>query len=654
MDRTVTLVLFALLTVFVGDVAASCRKVENEDMLEYVCEGGHPVDLTTVPETTEKLRIFRMPLHRITADTFSRFGENLWVLSCSHCEITDIDADAFRRLVNLQQLSLDNNRLTTVRSSWFEGLDSLTYLDLNYNNIRDIEDGVYTNLPSLVDLRISGNRLQCLNLDEMAYLKELKRIFLSENSDFACPHAVSKFLENQGVAFEQDPEWSRLTSDIINVHVPPIHVEEGEEIDSAEIVPAHRERLHPSRRPPPEESEESYRTRDKTFYPNHSETYRSRHRRPPTTTVRTTPKQQEELPLPRVESRFPDTTRRPSHISSESSSHQVMFYPYSTPETPPAPSAEDIKMPGTDGPSRMEHTLMYPQSTHETTPYWSYPTPERPRVPPVTLSEDIRIVGTDRPPQTEGMLTYPAYIPPHETMPYPLYPTSERSQVFVMGSSEDKAIKESGRSSQAGNIMTYPLYVTTSNGLESMPHGSIQMTSGVSDMVWSTDDSVEHSVYPMIERHEQSRRPTEGSDRVTSTKTPYYGHDPREMIVEEPSSETDDDFSISTARPIEYDRSRITTESDTHYVRPSPPELINLPSTDEMYQAPYYEPTVTIHPPRQNYQSSNGEPTGVRPIDTTQEPLPECENSAPKIQSAAALVTFVVVTVLGHAVVGRF
>ncbi|KAG5326048.1 CHAD protein, partial [Acromyrmex heyeri] len=608
MDRTVTLVLFALLTVFVGDVAASCRKVENEDMLEYVCESGHPVDLTTVPETTEKLRIFRMPLHRITADTFSRFGGNLWVLSCSHCEITDIDADAFRRLVNLQQLSLDNNRLTTVRSSWFEGLDSLTYLDLNYNNIRDIEDGVYTNLPSLVDLRISGNRLQCLNLDEMAYLKELKRIFLSENSDFACPHAVSKFLENQGVAFEQDPEWRRLTSDIINVHVPPIYVEESEEIDSAEIVPAHRERLHPSRRPPPEESEESYRTRDKSFYPNHSETYRSRHRRPPTTTVRTTtPKQQEELSLPRVESRFPDTTRRPSHISSESSSHQVMFYP--------------------------------------------------PRVPPVILSEDIRIVGTDRPPQTEGMLTYPAYIPPHETMPYPLYPTSERSQVFVMGSSEDKAIEESGRSSQAGNIITYPLYVTTSNGLESMPHGSIQMTSGVSDVVWSTDDSVEHPVYPVIERHEQSRRPTEGSDRVTSTKTPYYGHDPREMIVEEPSSETDDDFFISTARPIEYDRSRTipsTTESDMHYVRPSPPELINSPSTDKMYQATYYEPTVTIHPPRQNYQNSNGDPTGVRPIDTTQEPLPKCENSAPKIQSAAALVTFVVVTVLGHAVVGRF
>ncbi|XP_018318160.1 uncharacterized protein [Mycetomoellerius zeteki] len=659
MDHTITLVLFALLTAFVGDVAASCRKVENEDMLEYVCEGGHPVDLTTIPETTEKLRIFRMPLHRITVDTFSRFGGNLWVLSCSHCEITDIDADAFRRLVNLQQLSLDNNRLTTVRSSWFEGLDSLTYLDLNYNDIRDIEDGVYTNLPSLVDLRISGNRLQCLNLDEMSYLKELKRIFLSENSDFACPHAVSKFLENQGVAFEQDPEWRRLTSDIINVHVPPILVEEDEEIDK-EIVPAYRERLHPSR-PPSEESEESYKTRDKTFYPNHSETYRSRHRRPPTTTVRTTPKQQEELPLPRVEPRFPDIRsedKTPSHVPSESSSHQVMSYPYSTPETPRAPPAEDIKMPETDGPSRTEHTLMYSQPTHETTPYWSYPTPERSRVPPVTLSEDIRIVGTDRPSQTEDMLIYPSYIPPHETMPYPSYPTSERSQVFVVGSSEDKAIGESGRSSQAGNTITYPLYVTsvtTSNGLESMPHESIQMTSDVSDMVWSIDDSVEHPVHPIPEHHKQFRRPTEGSDRVTSsTKTPYYGHDPRKMIVEEPSSDTDDDFFIATDRPIEYDRSQTTTAFDMHYVRPSPPELIHSPSTDEMYQAPYYEPTVTVHPPFQNYQDNNGAFTGVRPIDTTQKPLPECENSASKIQSAAALVTFVVVTVFGHAVVGRF
>lgn len=644
-----TLVLF-LLIAFVGDAAASCRKVANEEMLEYFCEDGHPTDLTALPETTEKLRIIRMPLRRITADTFARFGGNLWVLSCSHCEIADIDADAFRRLVNLQQLSLDSNRLTTVRASWFEGLDFLTYLDLNYNDIRDIEGGVYKNLPSLVDLRISGNRLRCLNLGEMLQLTELKRIFLSENSEFACPHAVSKFLENQGVAFEQDPEWRRLVSDTIDVHVPPSYVEEDKE-----TVPAHRERLHLDRRPSPGESEGVSATRDKTFYPGHSE-HRSRHRKPTTTTMRPTiPKQQEELPLPRVEPKFPDT--RPSHIPSES--HQVMSYPYSTPETRTPPS-EDIMIPEINEPSRTEHTLMYPpHPTRETTPYWSYPTSERSRTPPTTavpLAEDIRVAGTDRPSQTERILTYPPYIPTHETMPYPTYPTWKSSQ--VLGSSEDETLKESGRPSQAGNTVTYPLYVTTSDGLERIHHGSMQVTrpwsSGNSDVVtfgaWSTD-SIEHPADPS---REQSRRPVGGNDKTTwSTKTPYY--DPREIIVEDISPKSDNDLFFYPTGGPGYDRAQTTTMSNIHYVRPSPPELMHSPTTDDFYQAPYYESTVTVHPPpMQNYQEGNKAIT-VLPMGTTTTPLPKCpKNSAPKIRPAATLVTFIIVFVLGHAAVERF
>ncbi|XP_011876085.1 PREDICTED: uncharacterized protein LOC105566579 isoform X2 [Vollenhovia emeryi] len=653
MDSAATLVLFGLLIAFAGDAAASCRKMANEEMLEYFCEGGQPADLATVPETTEKLRIIRMPLGRITADTFARFGRNLWVLSCSHCEITDIDADGFRRLASLQQLSLDSNRLTTVRASWFEGLNYLTYLDLNYNDIRDIEDGVYKNLPSLVDLRVSGNRLRCLNLDEMSRLRELKRMFLSENSDFACPHAVSKFLENQGVAFEQDPEWRRLASDTIDVHVPP-SVQEGRE-----TVPAHRERLHPDRRPPPEESEVPYGTRDRMFHPDHAEAHRPRHRKPTTTT--TVRPKQEEFPVPRVEPRFPDA--QPPHAPSESS-HQVVSYPYPTPETPPP---EDIRLSRIDESSRAEHTLTYPSyptrettphwsyPTRETTPHWSYPTPERSRVPPVTsLSEDTRVAGTDRPPQAERMLTYPPYIPTRETMPYPSYPTSERSR--VSGPSDDETTGESGRlPSQAGNTVTYPLYVTTSGGLERTPHGSIQVTrpsSGNSDMVtlgtWSTDDSVEADPSWTRERHGQSRRPPAGGDddkAMWSTRTPYYGQDPSKMIVEDSSSETGDDLFVAT------DRSRTTTTPDLHYVRPSPPELIYPLSTDEFYQAPYYESTVTVHPPLQNYQEG-----GVRPIETTTDkPLPECpENSAPNARPAAALLTLVVVAVLGRAVGERF
>lgn len=199
----------ALLTVSASFESASgvCIHVKNDDMLEYSCVGGRPTDLNTIPSRAEKIRISEMRIPIITTDMFFRFGPTLWVLSCSRCDITDIESNAFRALVNLQQLSLNNNRLTTVKASWFEGFEYLTYLDLNYNQITTIEDGAFEKLGSLVDLRLSGNRFECLNLRAMERLGQLKRMFLGENPELKCPNAISKFLADRKVIFDRDPEW---------------------------------------------------------------------------------------------------------------------------------------------------------------------------------------------------------------------------------------------------------------------------------------------------------------------------------------------------------------------------------------------------------------------------------------------------------------
>ncbi|XP_072758002.1 uncharacterized protein [Anoplolepis gracilipes] len=486
----VALIALLIAITFVGNVAASCKEVANEEMLEYFCEGGQPSDLTTVPDTTEKLRITNMPLGRITADTFSRFGGNLWVLSCSQCEITDIDEDAFRQLVNLQQLGLTNNHLTTVKASWLEGLNYLTYLDLNYNNIRDIEDDVYRNLPSLVDFRISGNQLRCLNLNEMSHLKELKRMFLSENSDFACPHAVSRFLENQGVAFEPDPEWRRLASDTI---VPSSYAQEDRRI------------LDSNKRP------EVAHIPSRTFHPNHRHDaeHRHRHRRPTTTVRPTTSKHQNEIP--RVEPKYSPTRTEPY-----SSPQLMILYPLSTPETLPTPSAE-----------------------------W------RP-LEDIKVTETTADHGLSRIPTGRASM-YPQHVATYETTPYPKDSLLERLQVSAVGFSaedDDETTVGSDRSPQAGNTLTYPLYVATSNDRERTPHGSIQMTHhSDSDMVtvdsWSTDRSNNH---PHWTHHESYPTPTESNDNKSpplwSTNTPdLWGrldyaevHDPHKMIVDESSN----------------------------------------------------------------------------------------------------------------------
>ncbi|KAK9303712.1 hypothetical protein QLX08_004708 [Tetragonisca angustula] len=246
MGGIVGLLLYIALCASVGGVQGACRQLENNDMIEYLCTGGQLSDLNDLPAETGKIRIFNMPIGRITADTFSRFGSDLWVLGCSHCGITDIDPNAFQHLNNLQQLSFDNNHLTTIKKSWFKGLDYLTYLDVNYNNIESVEAGVFENLPSLVELRLSGNRLECLNLASMSHLKELRRIFLTENPEFKCPNAVSTFLENRGVSFEKDSDWNRFPTDLITAELPydyDMYYEESVEEPSTSL-PVFRERLH--------------------------------------------------------------------------------------------------------------------------------------------------------------------------------------------------------------------------------------------------------------------------------------------------------------------------------------------------------------------------------------------------------------------------
>lgn len=675
MDGVITLVLLGLLTALVGDAAASCRQIPNDDMLEYSCEGGHPADLASVPESTEKLRIVRMPLRRITADTFSRFNGNLLVLSCSHCEIADIDADAFRRLVNLQQLSLDNGHLSTVKATWFEDLSQLTFLDLTYNDIRDIEDDVYKHLPHLVDFRISGNKLQCLNLEAMSHLSTLKRIFLSENPDFACPHAVSRFLENQGVSFEPDPEWRRLASDTIDVPVPPSRAD----VDRQPVPP------YPNRRPP---EAPGVPAGDRRLYPDYAEYHRSRHRKPTRPTTQAVPRVEPvesiraESPLEVPSNQLlpypysPHTTHetlatslqpRYPEAPPEPSSHRVISYPYSphtTHET--TPSTSYPRYPEAPSESSSHHWTPYPHSTAETS-----------RVPFAESrpSEDIRIAGSDRSSQAPS---YPPYAT-HGTVYPSSYPTTERSRLLEVAR-EDDTTADYETPSRPENVVTYPLHALTSTerkGEEGRSEDGYVQITGLpynvrGNAITSTEDviDVEHAEISSRMRdggrQEYPPRPTDGNERSRqswSTNTPYetphhVGQDSsRKSIVDETSANDH----TNPAERVKPDQSPTTaTASTVHYVRPSPPELMHSPATtgdgDAFYQAPYYEATATVHPPWRNYPDTASTvyiyPTQVT---TTDKPLPECnENSAPSAQPAAVLVMSIIITIFGRVIVEGF
>lgn len=314
------------LLLLVSYASGACVSVPNQDMVEYACDNGYINDLHMIPERTEKIRISNMKIPRITRDTFSRFGDNVLILMCTHCGIEEIEADAFKALSNLQQLRLDNNHLRSVRASWFEGLRQLTYLDLNYNEIESIEDGVFDNLPELVDLRISGNKLQCLNVDELSRLGSLTRIFIAKNPEFKCPNALSKVLDQKQLTFDKDPEWSDLSVDLV---VPPEA--------PMRPTPAYRERLVSTRRP---ESTINYQTAPNyptsASYPAYETTTEASHRS--SDVWHTTPD---------YTSRDWSTESR-TDISQTRAPYNEPYYPPQTPRSPtqdPNPYTDDTRYP---------------------------------------------------------------------------------------------------------------------------------------------------------------------------------------------------------------------------------------------------------------------------------------------------------------------
>ncbi|XP_015127725.1 leucine-rich repeat-containing protein 15-like [Diachasma alloeum] len=318
-------------------VSGACVNVPNQDMMEYACENGYINDLYTIPESTEKIRISNMKIPRITRDTFSRFGDNVLILMCTHCGIEDIEPDSFKALTNLQQLRLDNNHLRTVRASWFEGLKQLTYLDLNYNEIESIEDGVFDNTPELVDLRISGNKLQCLNVDELSRLGALSRIFIAKNPEFKCPNALTKVLEQKQLTFDKDPEWSQLSEDPISPPVSPMRP----------TTPGYRERLISTR--PPDPTVNYYQTTAPNYppsasYPNYETTSEASHR----TSVPwyTTPSYTSEPSYPTRN--WPSPTEAKPEVSQTRAPYNEPYYPPQAPRSStqdPYPYTDDTRYP---------------------------------------------------------------------------------------------------------------------------------------------------------------------------------------------------------------------------------------------------------------------------------------------------------------------
>ncbi len=151
-------------------------------------------------------------IHRFTSQLFSILVVILWTTTCSHCSrfkiignkkltdiptvfpnpsnithvtiirtgITQIPANAFITLVNVQKICIKVNRISVIHQSAFAGLPKLTILDLSHNSLMSMPN-LDVVKPTLKSLIINNNNI--VNMDSHTFqgFQKLSRLEMSNN-----------------------------------------------------------------------------------------------------------------------------------------------------------------------------------------------------------------------------------------------------------------------------------------------------------------------------------------------------------------------------------------------------------------------------------------------------------------------------------------
>lgn len=149
----------------------------------YTCKGGSVIDLQDIPEDDyiTIIVIEDMPLGSLNNSMFKRFAGHLVALTCTNCQLTNIDDDTFVGLKNLRYLSLPRNNLTKVKTAWFNDTVYLKTLEFTGNRINDIENNAFSKLDILTSIDLRHNNLTRLKAEWFAHLVGVNIVSLQAN-----------------------------------------------------------------------------------------------------------------------------------------------------------------------------------------------------------------------------------------------------------------------------------------------------------------------------------------------------------------------------------------------------------------------------------------------------------------------------------------
>ncbi|XP_068631588.1 chondroadherin-like [Battus philenor] len=147
-------------------------------------------------------------------------ARNLEVLDLANTDIDAIPLDAFRGMVNLQQIDLSGNKFVNVPESLSLVGGTLQYLTFNNNPIVELNDDSFIGLTNLVELEVGQNNyLEEVKRGTFTPLKKLRVLHLCHNPNLRyISHNAFRTLKDKWTLKEvylDDNNLSELSSDLM-------------------------------------------------------------------------------------------------------------------------------------------------------------------------------------------------------------------------------------------------------------------------------------------------------------------------------------------------------------------------------------------------------------------------------------------------------
>ncbi|XP_012259240.1 reticulon-4 receptor-like 1 [Athalia rosae] len=148
-----------------------------------------PIDIPRLTFTNSKARV-------VKDGSFSRLSQHLERLAFFHCEVEEIEDDAFYGLTKLDLLAFTRNKLRVIKSAWFRGLVNLKTVSFQDNQIKYVEDDFFSIIPPLEALDISNNEISCLPTSTFGNFKADEFNFRHNPLTWMCQALLMNWLKN--------------------------------------------------------------------------------------------------------------------------------------------------------------------------------------------------------------------------------------------------------------------------------------------------------------------------------------------------------------------------------------------------------------------------------------------------------------------------